>query len=284
MKNYFACLILGLVILEGCQSKAEETNKEAPQKITVVNEVEQKAEVQKVTNNAATILSKKEVPILCYHNIKNFDASAGPMTKVYSVKPADFAAQMKALSVAGYHTILPAQLYEYLVHDGPLPSKPIMITFDDTRGEQYSIGAAEMEKYGFKGVFFVMTVSINRPNYLSKEQIKELSDTGNVIAAHTWDHHMVTKYSGDDWNTQLVKPKAKLEEITGTPVSYFAYPFGLWNTAAIPEIKKSGYQMAFILSTKRDSIDPLYTIRRMIVSGTWNTEGMMKATESTFTK
>jgi len=284
MKNYFACLILGLVILEGCQSKAEETNKEAPQKITVVNEVEQKAEVQKVTNNAATILSKKEVPILCYHNIKNFDASAGPMTKVYSVKPAEFAAQMKALSVAGYHTILPAQLYEYLVHDGPLPSKPIMITFDDTRGEQYSIGAAEMEKYGFKGVFFVMTVSINRPNYLSKEQIKELSDTGNVIAAHTWDHHMVTKYSGDDWNTQLVKPKAKLEEITGTPVSYFAYPFGLWNTAAIPEIKKSGYQMAFILSTKRDSIDPLYTIRRMIVSGTWNTEGMMKATESTFTK
>jgi uncharacterized protein YcfL len=27
MKNYFACLILGLVILAGCQSKAEETPK-----------------------------------------------------------------------------------------------------------------------------------------------------------------------------------------------------------------------------------------------------------------
>jgi hypothetical protein len=32
-----------------------------------------------------------------------------------------------------------------------------MITFDDTV-EQYTIGAAEMEKHGFKGVFFVMTV------------------------------------------------------------------------------------------------------------------------------
>jgi peptidoglycan/xylan/chitin deacetylase (PgdA/CDA1 family) len=42
---------------------------------------------------------------------------------------------------------------------------------------------------GFKGVFFVMTVSINRPNHLTKEQIAALSDTGNVIAAHTWDHH-----------------------------------------------------------------------------------------------
>jgi hypothetical protein len=60
---------------------------------------------------------KREVPILCYHNIKDFDSSAGPMTKVYTVKPTDFAAQMKALSEAGYHTILPAQLYDYLLHD-----------------------------------------------------------------------------------------------------------------------------------------------------------------------
>jgi peptidoglycan/xylan/chitin deacetylase (PgdA/CDA1 family) len=74
------------------------------------------------------------------------------MTKVYTVKPTDFAAQMKALSEAGYHTILPAQLYDYLLHDGPLPSKPIMITFDDTRGEQYTIGAAGK---WFKGVFLL---------------------------------------------------------------------------------------------------------------------------------
>jgi peptidoglycan/xylan/chitin deacetylase (PgdA/CDA1 family) len=224
------------------------------------------------------------VPILCYHNIKNFDASAGPMTKVYTVKPAAFAEQMKALSDAGYHSILPNQLYNYLVHDAPLPEKPVMITFDDTRGEQFSIGATEMNKYGFKGVFFVMTVSINRPNYLTSDQIKNLSDSGHVIAAHTWDHHMVTKYTGDDWNTQLIKPKQKLEDITGKSVAYFAYPFGLWNKEAIPKVKESGYQMAFILSTKRDSIDPLYTIRRIIVSGTWSTEGMIRSMESSFDK
>jgi len=284
MKNYLVCLILGLVILEGCQSKAEETSKDAPQKTTVVTAVPNKTETQKVTNDAATILAKKEVPILCYHNIKNFDASDGPMTKVYSVKPADFAAQIKALSDAGYHTILPAQLYDYLLHDAPLPEKPIMITFDDTRGEQFSIGAAEMNKYGFKGVFFVMTVSINRPNYLTTDEIRNLSDSGHVIAAHTWDHHMVTKYAGDDWSTQLVKPKKKLEDITGKSVDYFAYPFGLWNKEAIPKVKESGYKMAFILSTKRDSIDPLYTVRRIIVSGTWSTEGVMRSIESSFNK
>jgi hypothetical protein len=45
----------------------------------------------------------------------------------------------------------------------------------------------------------------------------------------------------------------------------FAYPFGLWNTAAIPEIKKSAYKMGYILATKRDTTDPIYTIRRIIV-------------------
>jgi peptidoglycan/xylan/chitin deacetylase (PgdA/CDA1 family) len=281
MKNnlvYFCC---AFVFFVGCQSKKENQTTEQPEN-TPINKQKVSKEVEKKPADAATILAKKEVPILCYHNIKEFNANSGAMTKVYTVKPAAFAEQMKALSAAGYHTINLEQLHAYLVYDAKLPSKPIVISFDDTRGEQYTIGATEMAKYGFKAVFFVMTVSVNRPNYLSKEQIKDLAEQGHVIGAHTWDHHMVTKYAGDDWSTQLVKPKLKLEEITNKPVPYFAYPFGLWNKAAIPEIKKSGYKMAFILATKRDSIDPLYTIRRMIVSGTWTTEQMMRATESTF--
>jgi peptidoglycan/xylan/chitin deacetylase (PgdA/CDA1 family) len=280
MKNISRLLCIALVILAGCNSKPDKIKKEAIQVTTPVKKVAP----QKTMNSLATILSKKEVPILCYHNIRDFSANASGNIKTYTVKPAAFAEQMKALSDEGYHTILPNQLYDYLVYDAPLPAKPIMITFDDTREEQFSIGAAEMKKYGFKGVFFIMTVSINRPNYLTKDQIKNLSDTGNIVAAHTWDHHMVTKYTGDDWNTQLVKPKKKLEEIIGKPVSYFAYPFGLWNQKAIPEIKNSGYQMAYILSTKRDSLEPLYTIRRIIVSGTWSTSGMLKSINSSFNK
>ncbi len=280
MKNIFYSVFVGLFLMVSCKSEPRKIVPEVPLVVTPVKVIAPK----KVAADAATILSKKEVPILCYHNIKELKAGDGEMTKTYTVSPANFAQQMKALSDAGYHSILPNQLYDYLVYDVPLPSNPVMITFDDTREEQFSIGAAEMKKYGFKGVFFIMTVSINRPGYMSKEQIKSLSDDGHVVGAHTWDHHMVTKYAGDDWNTQLVKPKAKLEEIIGKPVTDFAYPFGLWNTAAIPEIKKSGYEMAYILATKRDPVDPLYTIRRIIVSGTWSTEGMMKSINSSFTK
>lgn len=281
MKNIlFSLTIIGFFALESCQSKPEAVKKD----VALAQSQVKKETPKKTDATPEQILSKPEVPILCYHRIRNILSSDGPNMKVYSVTPAAFAQQMKALSDNGYHTILPAQLKEYLLHDGKLPSKPVMITFDDTREEQLSIGAAEMKKYGFKGVFFIMTISINRPKYMTKEQIKSLSDSGNVIGAHSWDHHMVTKYEGKDWENQLTKPKKKLEEIIGKPVTYFAYPDGIWNSAAITEIKNNGYQLAFILSTKRDSVEALYTIRRIIVAGSWSTSGFLKAMQSSFNK
>ncbi|HUQ97492.1 MAG TPA: polysaccharide deacetylase family protein [Chitinophagaceae bacterium] len=226
--------------------------------------------------DAATILARKQVPVLCYHHIKDFTGREKPVTKDYIVPPAAFREQMKSLADSGYHTILPEDYNNYLLYGTPLPEKPVMITFDDTDEEQYTIGAAEMNKYGFKGVYFIMTISIGRPRYMTNEQLKDLSDNGHLIACHTWDHHNVKKYAGADWEAQLNKPKARLESITGKPVEYFAYPFGLWNEAAIPELKKRGFKGAYQLSDKRDQADPIYSLRRMLVPGTMSTASMHK--------
>jgi peptidoglycan/xylan/chitin deacetylase (PgdA/CDA1 family) len=212
-----------------------------------------------------TILARPEVPILCYHQIRDWKPTDSKTAQAYIVPPASFKEQMKMLADSGYHTILPDQLYAYLNEGTPLPSKPVMLTFDDTDLDQYTVAKPIMDKYNFKGVFFVMTVSIGRPRYMTKEQIKDLSDKGHVIASHTWDHHNVKKYQGQDWVTQIEKPTKQLEAITGKPIKYFAYPFGLWNHEAIPELKKRGMIAAFQLYAKRDEQDPLYTIRRIIV-------------------
>jgi len=225
---------------------------------------------------------KKEVPILCYHNIKDFGIHDTEFRKTYTVQPIAFAQQMKALHDKGFHTILPDQLLGYLKHNKSLPSNPIMITFDDTHEEHYSIAASELKKYGFKGVFFIMTVSINSPKYMSKSQIIDLVHQGHVIGAHTWNHEMVTKYKDKDWGVQLSKPQQVLQTITNKPIHYFAYPFGIWNQAAITGIKKRGYDLAFILSTKKDTANPSFTVRRMIVSGTWTTPRFLKAIAITF--
>ena len=280
MKNYLIAGVALLYLLSACSPENDKTNTPLPGSPAKVDSTI----IPVTTNDVASIFLKKEVPVLCYHHIRTARASDGANMKTYSVSPASFAGQMKALYDSGYQTILPDQLYEYLVHNGPLPEKPVMLTFDDTDEEQYSIGATEMNKYGFKGVYFIMTIAINRPRYMSKEQIKNLSDSGHEIAGHTWDHHMVTKYVGEDWDVQLLKPRRQLEEITGKRIQYFAYPFGLWNQAAIPEIANRNYKLAFILSTKRDSTQPLYTVRRMIVPGVWSTPGLLKAMKSTFNK
>ena len=189
---------------------------------------------------------------------------------------------MKGLAESGYHAITPDELYAARTKHTPLPAKPVMITFDDTDLDQYTIGAPTLEQYKFKGVFFIMTVSIGRPNYMTKEQIKSLSDRGHVIGSHTWDHHNVKKYQGDDWETQIEKPTKTLETITGKKIDYFAYPFGLWNEEAIPELKKRGFKAAFQLYSKNSVADSIFTIRRIIITGDYGAEGMIKRLKKAF--
>lgn len=237
----------------------------------------------KTVADAATILARKEVPVLCYHQIRDWNGGDSKSARDIVVPVNRFKAHLKILADSGYHTVLPDQLYEYLAYGTPLPEKPFMITYDDTDDDQFNIAWPEMKKYGFKGVYFIMTVSLNRPKYMTREQVKQLSDEGNVIASHTWDHHMVPEYTTEvDWQTQVEKPKKQIEEITGKPAQYFAYPYGLWKKEAIADLKKRGIKAAFILSTHRDPGEPLYTIRRMIGSGYWSAPGLYKSMIKTF--
>jgi peptidoglycan/xylan/chitin deacetylase (PgdA/CDA1 family) len=220
---------------------------------------------------ASVILGRKEVPILCYHQVRDWKPTDSKISKDYIMPPANLKEELQMLADSGYHTILPDQLYAYLTKGEQLPGKPIMLTFDDTDEDQYSVAFPELKRHGFKAVFFIMTVSLGRvPHYMTKDQVKELYNAGNVIGSHTWDHHNVKKYQGNDWTIQIDKPTRQLEAITGTPIRYFAYPFGLWNKQAIPELKKRGFIAAFQLADKMDQQDPLFTIRRIIVAGGWS--------------
>jgi peptidoglycan/xylan/chitin deacetylase (PgdA/CDA1 family) len=151
-----------------------------------------------------------------------------------------------------------------------------MVTFDDTHESHFSIAAPVLEKYGFRGVFFIMTVCIGKKNYLPEQQIKMLADGGHAIECHTYDHPSVKTIAGEQWEQQLDKPKRKLEAITGQSVDYFAYPFGVWNETAIMELKKRGIKAAFQLTGKRSTKEPLYTIERMLVQGNWTGKLLIK--------
>jgi peptidoglycan/xylan/chitin deacetylase (PgdA/CDA1 family) len=234
-------------------------------------------EVKPVANNAAQILAKPEVPILCYHRIE------GGKKGDYTVSESTFSAHMKILADSGYHSISPAQLYDYLVYNHELPQKPVMITFDDSRVEHSQIAAPVMHQYGLKGVFFIMTITYNKKNYMTTEQIANLAKEGNTIGLHSWDHTMVTKYKDSaDWQKQVVMPKEKLEKIVAAPVEYWAYPNGVYDHKGAEELNKY-CKLSFTLFSKRDSIYPLQTVRRIIVPEC-SAPGLLKSMNRTFGK
>jgi peptidoglycan/xylan/chitin deacetylase (PgdA/CDA1 family) len=224
----------------------------------------------------------KEVPVLCYHQVRNYTAKDGAYTKSITVTPETFARHMKILADSGYTTILPDDLYAFYNNGINLPSKPVMISFDDNTVSQYENALPVLNKYGFKAAFFIMTVSIGRPGYMSREQMKQLYTEGHSLGIHTWDHHKVTQYSADDWKIQLDEPIKTIEGIIGETAPYFAYPYGVWNKEAIPELRKRGIKLAFILHTNRDENNPLFTVRRLMVGGSWSAHYLHSQMKSTF--
>jgi len=231
------------------------------------------------TGHLAIGNSPKQIPVLCYHHVKPPSRINSPL---YTIDPVIFEAQIKLLADSGYKSILPDDLYNYLTTGSVLPERSIIITFDDSHAEHFTTVAPILEKYNWKGVFFVMTVTTGKTGYLSPDQIKALSRRGHVIAGHSWDHPRLDTPGQHDWQRQISDPKKLLEKITGKPVLYFAYPYGAWNPAAIAQLKARGIRAAFQLSGSMSGTEPLYTIRRLMVQGNWPAAMLYNKIRATF--
>ncbi len=230
-----------------------------------------------VQPDVAAIRARNTVPVLCYHAIRDWLPSDTPTDRVYIVPPARFAADIEMLAQQAYHTITPDQLYAHLTTGEPLPPHPVLLTFDDADGTQWTHAVPLLQKYHFTATFFIMTVVLDKPGYLSREQVKELDQQGMTIGAHTWDHQRVTRYTDADWDVQITRPTRELEEIVDHPIRYFAYPYGLWDTNAVSHLKAAGIVAAFQLQGALDPIDSLYTLPRIITSGRWDEEHVRRA-------
>lgn len=224
-------------------------------------------------------VNTREVPVLCYHNIKTNVEGKSPD---YTIRLDQFRAHIKMLYDSGYNTIPLDQLYESLTKGVPLPPKPIIITFDDTHLEHYTMAAPVLSHVGFRGVFFAMAVVIGKQGYMTTAQIKLLSDSGHTIGGHTWDHPDLRKLDKKEWDYQLSKPKHQLEQITGKSINCFAYPYGAWNEISIQELKARGITTAFQLSNKQSQKEPMYTIRRLMVAGNWTPDALYKRIKGSF--
>jgi len=128
-----------------------------------------------------------------------------------------------------------------------------------------------------------MTITYNKKNYMTKDQIAQLAKAGHTVGLHSWDHTMVIKYKdAADWQKEVADPKKKLETIVGKPVEYWAYPNGVYDHKGAMELSKY-FKLSFSLSTKRDSIVPLQTVRRIIITDC-KPERLLKSIHESFRK
>ncbi|MGN6586954.1 MAG: polysaccharide deacetylase family protein [Solirubrobacterales bacterium] len=127
------------------------------------------------------------VLVLCYHDL------ASQTHNEYTVTPAAFAAQMAALRAAGFHTISAAEFARF--HEGhavKLPSRPLLITFDDGAKGTWIYADRVLARLGFEATVFLITgdVSHHQPYYLDWPEVEAMQETGRwSFGSHTAEGH-----------------------------------------------------------------------------------------------
>jgi peptidoglycan/xylan/chitin deacetylase (PgdA/CDA1 family) len=151
-----------------------------------------------------------------------------------------------------------------------LPPRPVMITFDDNNAEQYAEAAPLLEKYGYRGAFFIMTVTIGKRYYMSAPELRDLEARGHVIGGHTWDHRDMAILEPEELQKQLDDSESDLQDALGHKPLFVSYPYGGYTQAVVAELQKRGYHGAFRLDNADDPpVDPPFMIPRAIIPGAW---------------
>lgn len=223
------------------------------------------------TAPASEVLARATVPVLCYHQVRDWQSDDSAYNKSSLIcPPKNFAAQLDGIKAAGYTTISPAQYYAHLEGGAQLPAKSVLISLDDGKDNQVSNALPALQQRQMTATFFIMTVILGSKGWMQRDDVKKIADAGMTVGSHTWDHNMVTKYSGKDFATQLREPRELLRKLSGQPVTDFAYPYGAWNQAVLPHLREAGYTAAYQLQEHPiDKAAPDLTLQRMLAVSTW---------------
>ncbi|UTW55879.1 polysaccharide deacetylase family protein [Kordiimonas sp. SCSIO 12610] len=109
--------------------------------------------------------------------------------------------------------------------------KPLVsFTFDDFPKSAATRGASILEKYGYAGTFYGCGGLLGHMHddtlIVTEEDIKALHRGGHEIGCHTYGHIDCQRSPNELLSADLQKNKHFIEDLTGSEISSFAYPFG----------------------------------------------------------
>jgi peptidoglycan/xylan/chitin deacetylase (PgdA/CDA1 family) len=184
------------------------------------------------------------VPILTYHRVHEFATERTKSLPDLTIEPPTFAAEMAALDRAGYHTITQKQLFDALYRGVALPSKPVLLTFDDGYVDHVTQVLPVLKRHRMVATFYVVTRRVHEAGFLTTQQIRELEAAGMDIGAHTRTHASLPALSPALLHDEVAGSQADLRRILGHPVYWFAYPYGTFSPAVVDAVRRAGFLLA----------------------------------------
>jgi peptidoglycan/xylan/chitin deacetylase (PgdA/CDA1 family) len=203
------------------------------------------------------------VPVLAFHGIGPASLSAPGSDGRFVVARGRFAEQMRSLQAAGYRSITPIQLADYLRTSNPtlLPRKPILITFDDGRTDAMLQADKILKDTGMRATMFVIGATAERGGfyYEQADALSHFAGDGRwTLEAHTFDlHHVVATADGAAAALVYRKPGERIEQYrrrlaadihqetrflarfgAEAPIA-FAYPFSNWGQEGDPRVERA---------------------------------------------
>ena len=108
------------------------------------------------------------------------------------------------------------------------------------RRDHQALGQALAER-GVPAIFFVPAGLLGVRGHLDETDLQELVAAGHVIGSHGWSHDRLDLLPAADLATEFESSRAKLEDLTGAPVTLFA-PAGGIGIPSLPErLEAAGY-------------------------------------------
>ncbi|HEX9061396.1 MAG TPA: polysaccharide deacetylase family protein [Clostridia bacterium] len=198
------------------------------------------------------------IPVLMYHSIRFEKGNDARMSK------ETFESQMKWLSENGYNTLTMDELFDHISGEKAFNPKSVVITLDDGYRDNYENAFPILKKYNIHATIFMITNAVGHSDFLTEDQLKEMSSNGVDIEPHTVHHDRLDELTYEKQFSELKDSKEYLEKLTGKTTPYIAYPEGHYNNNTLKAVKDLGYKMAFLMSGGRASVqDSRYLVKRV---------------------
>lgn len=186
---------------------------------------------------------------LVYHDIRTGDRKIdrqGVEDRPYILDPEVFETHLRILAHQGFQSATSHDLVAFRSGQTKIPSKLVILTFDDGHISNYTKAVPLLERYGFRAIFFITTDLIGRPNMVSREHLLEMSQRGMEIGSHTVTHAIPVLLSEMQLKRELVESKWVLEDLLGQPVQTISSPTGFHDERMKPMARKAGYETLFV--------------------------------------